>query len=675
VRPPRHDHVHPTFTEAELLARTEEFNRNAERHWQAIAAETAGRSHVLNKPVSTVRDTGAIFYRLGLVLSELRLGIGHTVLDFAAGSCWLASCLNRLRCRTIAIDVSATALELGRELFRLDPRHRLDLDPQFLPYDGHRIPLPDASVDRVACIDAFHHVPNQEEVLRELCRVLRPGGRVVFAEPGEGHSHTDQSAFEMERFGVLENDLHLDEVLAKARAVGFTDAYIKPYPEPEVIAFHPDEYFRFMRGADGVFPTHVLRDSLRQFFVFVLVKGEEVFDSRNPRVLRAEIALVDPSPLSGQAGALLRVEARVTNRGDSRWLHQVDSLGGYVMLGAHLHDANGQLLQRSIARAALPHDVAPGQTVVVPVELPLPTELGRYRVRFDMVDEWLAWFEQFGSPMPEYPLTIDQFPDSRGPHLLRARVERLDGAGPLRTRPGARVVVPLRITNVGDTIWLPTTEGAPGAVSVGGHLTQEGRPLEWDFFRCALPGPVTPGQAIEVSCAFAAPPAPGHYGIAVDLVAEGLCWFEHHGSSPCPLDIEVTDEMPDSAHPGLLRAEIGLVEERGALHAAPGARLSVPVRVVNTGNTLWLHQRRPEGGHVAVGGHLRDADRRLIELDLFRTLLPRPVAPGEAVEVACELALPDRKGRYFVELDLVDEGIAWFGAAGSPTLELEVQVS
>src|SRR4029079_5946278 len=131
--------------------------------------------------------------RLGLVLSELRLGIGHTVLDFAAGSCWLSSFLNRLRCRTVSIDVSATALELGRELFRLDPRHRLDLEPQFLPYDGHRIPLPDAWVYRVACCDPFHHVPNQDEVLRELFRVLRPGGRVVFAEPGEGHSHMDQS--------------------------------------------------------------------------------------------------------------------------------------------------------------------------------------------------------------------------------------------------------------------------------------------------------------------------------------------------------------------------------------------------------------------------------------------------------------------------------------------------
>ena len=47
----KHDHVHPSYTEAELLSRAEEFNRNAELHWRKIAAESAGRKHVLNKQI------------------------------------------------------------------------------------------------------------------------------------------------------------------------------------------------------------------------------------------------------------------------------------------------------------------------------------------------------------------------------------------------------------------------------------------------------------------------------------------------------------------------------------------------------------------------------------------------------------------------------------------------
>ena len=174
----------PALSESEILRRTEEWNRAAEAYWKDVLVEASARRHVLNKPFASVVDAPAMLYRLGLALSELRLGLGHTVLDFGAGSCWLSSCLNRLGCRTIAVDVSPAALELGRELFRLDPRHRPELEPRFLPYDGHRLPLPAESVDRIACFDAFHHVPNPEELLAEFPNPLRESAlRLVQGEP------------------------------------------------------------------------------------------------------------------------------------------------------------------------------------------------------------------------------------------------------------------------------------------------------------------------------------------------------------------------------------------------------------------------------------------------------------------------------------------------------------
>src|SRR5262249_5549214 len=158
-------------------------------------------------------------------------GVGHTVLDLGAGACWLSSCLNRLRCRTISMDVSPKALELGEELFRLDPRQRLDLAPRFLAYDGRRFPLADASVDRIVCFGAFDHVPNEDEILAEIFRVLKRGGRAVFAEPGEGHSHAGTSLLEEQRFHVLENELDLRALAVKAERLGFTDLLVKPYAD------------------------------------------------------------------------------------------------------------------------------------------------------------------------------------------------------------------------------------------------------------------------------------------------------------------------------------------------------------------------------------------------------------------------------------------------------------
>ena len=172
---------------------------------------------MLNKPFSTVRDTAAILYRLSLVLDVLDLGVGHTVVDFGAGSCWLSAFFNRLRCHTVSVDVSPTALDLGREVFRLDPRQNAELDSRFVAYDGQTLPLESESVDRVVCFDSFHHVPNQDGILREIFRVLRPGGRLVLAEPGEGHAHAEHSRFETSHFGVLENDLDLAD-LQSARA-------------------------------------------------------------------------------------------------------------------------------------------------------------------------------------------------------------------------------------------------------------------------------------------------------------------------------------------------------------------------------------------------------------------------------------------------------------------------
>lgn len=44
------------------------------------------------------------------------------------------------------------------------------------------IDLPDASVDLVLCHQTFHHLPDQEQAIREFYRILKPGGHLLFAE-------------------------------------------------------------------------------------------------------------------------------------------------------------------------------------------------------------------------------------------------------------------------------------------------------------------------------------------------------------------------------------------------------------------------------------------------------------------------------------------------------------
>jgi SAM-dependent methyltransferase len=517
--------------ESELLARLEEYNAAAERQWQVMNAEGERRGYLLEKPLASLREAPAMLYRLGLALEALDLGVGHTVLDFGAGSCWLSLVLNRLRCRTISVDVSPAALAIGQELFRRDPWARPDLEPRFLPYDGRRLALEAESVDRVVCFDSFHHVPNQREVLGELFRVLRHGGRVVMAEPGEGHSHADASAFDASQYGVLENELVLADLLELARATGFSDVQVKPYPDVPVLTLSGEAHLRLLAGDHSLFPMHLAVANLRQFHVLVFLKGRSQRDSRNPGLLRARITTPEGMRLEGRAGTLATLRARVENTGDTTWLSgESRETGGYVSLGGHLFDAEGQPLRIGYFTARLPRDIAPGEAVEVEAAFGLPERSGRFTLRLDLVADRIAWFSQEGSPTKDVEVTVE-WSDSRDPHRLEARIESLVPA-PL-TPEGGALPLRLRLANVGDTTWAADPPEGKGTVKVGvQRLTEDGAVAERDYFRIPLPRWVEPGESVEVSGRVPLPPGPASARFAVDLVAEQICWFAAHGSKP-----------------------------------------------------------------------------------------------------------------------------------------------
>lgn len=75
----------------------------------------------------------------------------------------------------------------GPDLNDLARAARVGRDHLF--YDGRHVPLPDSSVDTVLATEVLEHVFNLEEVLAELHRVLRPGGRLVATVPFAMYEH------------------------------------------------------------------------------------------------------------------------------------------------------------------------------------------------------------------------------------------------------------------------------------------------------------------------------------------------------------------------------------------------------------------------------------------------------------------------------------------------------
>lgn len=351
---------------------------------------------LMTKPFHVVSEGAYLLCKLGVILSGLRLGKGMTILDFGAGSCWLSRFLNELSCATISLDPSPTALEIGKKLFKQLPLLGNPIaDPRFLQFDGRNIQLEDETVDRVICFDAFHHVPNPEEMLSEFYRVLKPGGIAGFGEVGPDHSRSPQSQKEMRTYDILENDIVLEHLKKVSRQIGFSELYCKLFSFPDLEIDYPD-YLRMARKKKipKAIGRHIT-NSMNDYPIFFLIKGKYTPDSRNPSGLTHSI-FIDRTNYTVKAGEPFSVTVEIENKGNARWLYQNIKDIGVVNLGIHLFSKNNRLINYDFLRFNLGKDVLPGEKLKKTVQIKTG-EKGSFQMVFDLVAEHVCWFEENNS--------------------------------------------------------------------------------------------------------------------------------------------------------------------------------------------------------------------------------------------------------------------------------------
>jgi SAM-dependent methyltransferase len=386
--------LNTTFTVEELARTAEDYYRTT--------LEFSDR--YLAKPFADPQDAPDLLGSFAQLVAGLRLAPGLDVLDFGAGACWTTRCLTQFGCAAIALDVSATALELGKQLYARLPPIGDRPAPQFLVFDGRRIDLPDGSVDRILCFDAFHHVPNPAQTMLELGRVLRPGGVAGFSEPGPRHSKGSRSQYEMKNYTALERDVVMDDVWKWARAAGFQSLELAIFNTES----HRVPLDDFQEALDGGRALNKYADRVRAFLrahqTFFLTKGGGASkDSRERTGLKGEIT-VHLHGASVRATEMIEGDATVQNVGRVVWLSGDTRLGG-VNLGIHLRTRGGSPLAVDFARVRLIGSTAPGEMQTVSFSLK-PPDPGEYLLEFDLVSEGVGWFEMNGSATVSVALTV-----------------------------------------------------------------------------------------------------------------------------------------------------------------------------------------------------------------------------------------------------------------------------
>lgn len=108
------------------------------------------------------------------ILSPLAIQKTDRVLDVGCGA---GNMLERIEAERTGIDLSQTMIERARR--------KLGPDVDLRKMSAEALDFPDSSFDKVLCSEVIEHLLNPEAVLKEIGRVLKPGGLAAVSIPNE----------------------------------------------------------------------------------------------------------------------------------------------------------------------------------------------------------------------------------------------------------------------------------------------------------------------------------------------------------------------------------------------------------------------------------------------------------------------------------------------------------
>lgn len=201
----------------------------------------------------------------------------------------------------------------------------------------------------------------------------------------------------------------------------------------------------------------------------------------------------------------------------------------------------------------------------------------------------------------------------------------------------------------------PVVLGQGGAVAEGSSLAVYSLGHLWS-------GPSAAGSVIAVPLPFEVAFTPGGPSVLSDRPQPDRVTTKAELAAVA--ESRNPSTPPWSADYRLLDAPAEVTVNRGAL---------LHIGITNTSRALWAAVGHQDG-RIVLGNRWSTPEFG-DEIPMGdATLLPHPLAPGEAVEIEAGVWTPRIPGRYRLTMELLREGDAWFSQHGVTPLTVEVNV-
>jgi SAM-dependent methyltransferase len=143
-------------------------------------------------------------HRLELIINGLDITTGSVVLDVGTGTGILIPFLKQ----AVGVSGSIVALDLAEEMLKIAKEKHGDEQIRYVQGDIINTPFEDNSFDEVICNSCFPYFQDKGAAVREMMRILKPGGRVTVCHTA---SREDMNAMHRSFGGVVGEDMLPDD--------------------------------------------------------------------------------------------------------------------------------------------------------------------------------------------------------------------------------------------------------------------------------------------------------------------------------------------------------------------------------------------------------------------------------------------------------------------------------